>query len=351
MISKLNKTELKKNQPEHPKQLRILKKNLIHIQGLPKMFAIINLLKSEEYFGQYGTIEKFIIKYKIGQDNNKKAYSAYVTYSNELEAALAILCLDSLLIQGKIIRAFFGTTKYCINFLNNEKCPNLDRCIYLHQYINNNDIIINNNNDFTYNDHINLAKKIIDSYKTEIKHLIEKMNKIKKRIFPSIDFILLSEEEKEKYFNEGNIGYFKNNNSNENDFELNNNIVTPSNFIINNNIYINTNNNRFLGGNNKLSNLNINDSIDKGKHKLFNQKNSIELKINNSISPSSPKELCSIFNNSINHILYAKPFLMSLKNINLSKLELNYLIEDLTKNDMDIYEILNGCLDPVNHLL
>ena len=67
------------------------------------------------------------------------------------------------------------------------------------------------------------------------------------------------------------------------------------------------------------------------------QKNSIEIKSNNSISPRSPKELCNIFNNSINHILYVKPYFMSLKNINLTKLELKYLIEDLTKKGMDVY--------------
>jgi len=29
--------------------------------------------------------------YKVNPENNKKAYSAYITYSNELEAAIAIL--------------------------------------------------------------------------------------------------------------------------------------------------------------------------------------------------------------------------------------------------------------------
>ena len=45
------------------------------------------ILKTDEYLGQYGTIIKYIISYKISQDTNKKVYSAYVTYSNELEAA------------------------------------------------------------------------------------------------------------------------------------------------------------------------------------------------------------------------------------------------------------------------
>lgn len=52
----------------------------------------------------------------MNPDTKTKKYSAYITYSNEREAALAILCVDSLMIQGKIIRAFFGTTKYCKYF-------------------------------------------------------------------------------------------------------------------------------------------------------------------------------------------------------------------------------------------
>ena len=111
-------------------EIRIIKRNLIHVQGLPKSLAITEVLKSDDYFGQYGTITHAMIKYKLNHENNKKLYSAYITYSNEIEAALAVLCVDSLLINGKIIRVFFGTTKYCINFLNNIKCPNLV-CFYI----------------------------------------------------------------------------------------------------------------------------------------------------------------------------------------------------------------------------
>ena len=108
MFAKLNNSNSQKeNKLEFLRQLRILKKNLIHIHGIPKGLANKDLLESEKYLGQYGTINKLIVSYKISQDTNKKAFSAYVTYSNELEAAIAILCIDSLLIQGKIIRAFF----------------------------------------------------------------------------------------------------------------------------------------------------------------------------------------------------------------------------------------------------
>ena len=42
---------------------------------------------------------------------------------------------------------------------------------------------------------------------------------------------------------------------------------------------------------------------------------------------------------------------MELKNINLQKLELEYFIDDLTKNGINIYTLLNDCLDPINNVL
>ena len=118
-----------KEKTEFLKKLRIIKQNLIHVQGLPKYLVNVNILKSRKYFGQYGTIKNIIISKKINQENNKEVYSVYITYKNNIEAACAILCVDSLLIFGKIIRAFFGTTKYCNYFLNNKTCPNLKKCM------------------------------------------------------------------------------------------------------------------------------------------------------------------------------------------------------------------------------
>ena len=38
------------------KEARIIKKNLIHVHGLPKRLSKLEILKSNEYFWQYGTI-------------------------------------------------------------------------------------------------------------------------------------------------------------------------------------------------------------------------------------------------------------------------------------------------------
>ena len=48
-----------------------------------------------------------IISEKTNPDTKKKSYSAYITYSNKIEASLAILCVDSLMYKGKLIRTFF----------------------------------------------------------------------------------------------------------------------------------------------------------------------------------------------------------------------------------------------------
>ena len=328
-------------------EIRIIKKNLIHVQGLPKSLAIADVLKSDDYFGQYGTITNAIINYKLNHENNKKLYSAYITYSSELEAALAVLCVDSLLINGKIIRVFFGTTKYCNNFLNNMKCPNLDKCLFLHQLASDKDIIINNDSNFSYNEHINLSKKIIQFSNFKNLNLIKTKKKKKKGVFPSIDFIFLNEEEKENYFISGNISYIKNipdnkiylNNFNEHskDFKLNyftnklnDEFFSESNLI--KNTYENSNPNINLSKKNKISGALGANSV--------NENNFIE-----------SNDITNIFQNSISHILRAKPFYSKLKNISLKKLEFDYFKKDLEKNGKDIYKLLDGCLDCINDLL
>ena len=353
MVDKMNTTELfEKNKIEYMRQLRIIKKNLIHIHGIPKSIAIINLLKTEKYLGQYGKIIRFILSYKINQENNKKFYSAYITYSNELEAALAILCIDSLLIEGKIIRAFFGTTKYCNHFLNKSKCPNLEHCIYLHQLISDNDIIIDNNknNVFSYNEHLKLAKKIVTDSNIKEKYLFQKTEKTEKNVFPSINFIFLNEEEKEKYFATGNIAYIRTNNINHDNVSLNHFNSPKKDLISNKDSYNIERKKILLDGSVGISNSNLSIIKNKEKSEYLSSKNLFEDK-NNNLDSLTSIQLHNIFHNSLNKILDRKPFYMALKNVNLQKIELEYFIKDLSKNGVNIYEILNGCLDPVNHLI
>ena len=135
-------------------QSRIIQRNLVYLIGLSSQLVKLEpKLKNFEYFGQYGKIVKLVLnKNKIYNSNgaNGPSYTCFVTYSSEAESSLAILSLDNTMIDNHEIKANYGTTKYCINFLKNLECKNKD-CIYLHKFADKKDIvsreIMNSNKD------------------------------------------------------------------------------------------------------------------------------------------------------------------------------------------------------------
>ena len=172
---------------------RIIQKNLVHFQGFPDCLYNQDLLLSKEYFGQYGHIIKIALVSKEDKIQKKKTNSAYITFENEKEAAFCILAVDSIKINDQLVRAFFGTTKYCTHFLNNYKCFNEDKCMFLHSLANSADII-NENTKFNYNDHIKLAKKIIDIGNAKNKKNIINMIFKFKSVLPNIKNIYTKEQ-------------------------------------------------------------------------------------------------------------------------------------------------------------
>jgi len=318
------------------KETRIIKKNLIHAHGFPKSLSKLEILKSYEYFGQYGTILNSILIKKVNSNTNKSTFSVYITFSDEKEAAIAILCVDSLIIEGKIVRAFYGTTKYCKYFLNNVACPNEHKCIFLHKLVTDEDIIINNDTKFSYDDHLNLAKKILKLYNVKF----FRYQKNKNSVFPPISFIYYTEEEKERLLESRNLGYAKDKSNINND----SNKLSNSNHKTSNNNSFEISNSVFFNNNNiKLSNNIININY---VYKPFNNLYVINQKDNKAFYPEfiDKSYLPIIFSNSIKHILFAKPFFMAKKNIPLRKLELEYFKDDLDKYGIDGYKLLEGCL-------
>jgi CCR4-NOT transcription complex subunit 4 len=59
--------------------------------------------------------------------------SAYITYAKPEDAGSCIQAIDGTWLDGKLLRASFGTTKYCSYFLRGVECANPD-CMYLHDY-------------------------------------------------------------------------------------------------------------------------------------------------------------------------------------------------------------------------
>ena len=91
-------------------------------------------LKRFEYFGQYGKVLSVTLnKEKAFQSENQGVcHSAYIQYSTEREASIAILSIDQYVFDGRLMHASFGRTKYCRFFLKGSNCLN-HGCPYLHK--------------------------------------------------------------------------------------------------------------------------------------------------------------------------------------------------------------------------
>ena len=181
---------------------RIIQKNLVHFQGFPNSLADPNLLIQPGYFGQFGKILKIVLVSKNDENTKKKSNSAYITFSTNEEAAYAVLVMDSLLIENNLVRCFFGTSKYCIHFLNNIECYNKEKCMYIHSIADDNEII-GVNSKFGYNEHLKLAKKIIGFGSFENRNYVMNLIIPFPTIFPNIKSIYL----KEDYFSDNNTTF------------------------------------------------------------------------------------------------------------------------------------------------
>lgn len=177
---------------------RIIQKNLVHFQGFPDSLYNEILLLSPEYLGQYGNIKKIVLVSKEDKVSHKKVNSAYITFETNEQAAYCILCLDSIKINGQLVRAFFGTTKYCYHFLNNYQCFNKDKCMFLHHMADSADII-DENTKFGYNEHINLAKNIIGYGSLQSKYYIANNSYgLMSTVLPNIKSIYNKEDDSTK---------------------------------------------------------------------------------------------------------------------------------------------------------
>ncbi|KAL6958546.1 RING-type E3 ubiquitin transferase [Sarracenia purpurea var. burkii] len=93
------------------------------------------LLQHREYFGQYGKVLKVSISRTAAgsiQHLANNTCSVYITYSKEEEAVRCIQSVHGFVLDGRSLRACFGTTKYCHAWLRSVPCSNPD-CLYLHE--------------------------------------------------------------------------------------------------------------------------------------------------------------------------------------------------------------------------
>ncbi|CAA0811948.1 RNA binding (RRM/RBD/RNP motifs) family protein [Striga hermonthica] len=115
--------------------VRVIQRNLVYIVGLPLNYADEDILLRKDYFSQYGKVLKVSISRTATgaiQQFANNTCSVYITYSKEEEAVRCIQSVHGFVLDGKSLRACFGTTKYCHAWLRNVLCNNKD-CLYLHE--------------------------------------------------------------------------------------------------------------------------------------------------------------------------------------------------------------------------
>lgn len=119
---------------KHLAGLRVVQKNLVYVTGLsPKVQEdrLLETLRGDQYFGQYGKIVKIVVS-KAKDNINPQSVGVYVTYARKQDAAMCIAAVDGSQNGDRVLRAQFGTTKYCSAYLRNEQCTNRN-CMFLHE--------------------------------------------------------------------------------------------------------------------------------------------------------------------------------------------------------------------------
>ena len=181
--------------------IRVICKKILYLIGIPYEIANEETLTKKEYLGQYGSIQKIIVNKNgyLKNESNFPTYSSYITYSNEIEASLALLSLNNSTLFNHKLNACYGTNKYCNSFLKGIECNNKD-CFYLHEKASKNDIIIKNDTQMKaqFIEQQKIATKIADIFSPNQKEIyLNKGLEIKKEFkqnkidnyFPTIDTI------------------------------------------------------------------------------------------------------------------------------------------------------------------
>lgn len=137
------KKEYDHNNRKHLAGTRVIQKNLVYVVGVnpPVPYEeVAATLKSDKYFGQYGKINKIVVNRKNPHSGNSNdhyhhhapGYGVYITFAAKDDAARCIAQVDGTYMDGRLIKAAYGTTKYCSSYLKGMVCPN-PNCMFLHE--------------------------------------------------------------------------------------------------------------------------------------------------------------------------------------------------------------------------
>ncbi|KAG6814288.1 hypothetical protein H0H92_013413 [Tricholoma furcatifolium] len=124
----------------HLANVRVVQRNVVYVVGIGPRFAkeeLIPTLRSNDYFGQYGKITKIILVKRTPSGGGDPVVGLYITYYRREDAARAIAAVDGAPstggARGDVMRASYGTTKYCMTFLRGVSCGD-HSCMNLHEW-------------------------------------------------------------------------------------------------------------------------------------------------------------------------------------------------------------------------
>ena len=129
--------------------IKIRKRNVCYVVGLPIHIATEQKLRSSEWFGQFGNIATIAIN-RNSKSIQANSIPAHITYDNDISALNAInFCNKFIFDDGRKLKATFGTQHYCRWFIAaNKKCTNVF-CGFRHSWCRPQDIITQKDiNDF-----------------------------------------------------------------------------------------------------------------------------------------------------------------------------------------------------------
>ncbi|KAL1964795.1 hypothetical protein VTN77DRAFT_6662 [Rasamsonia byssochlamydoides] len=130
------KREIEASSRKNLAGVRVVQKNLVYVIGLNPTIRdenqLLQTLRGHDYFGQYGEIEKIVVSKAKPGGNPNQGIGVYVTFARKQDAATCIAAVDGSVNGDRVLRAQYGTTKYCSSFLRGEQCNNRN-CTFLHE--------------------------------------------------------------------------------------------------------------------------------------------------------------------------------------------------------------------------
>lgn len=129
------KREVEKESRKNLIGVRVVQKNLVYVTGLApggREDELPKVLRRPEYFGQYGNIQKISISNRKSPDGHHHSLGIYVTFEKNEDAQKCIQAVNGSVNGDRVLKAQYGTTKYCSAWLKFEKCNN-PGCMFLHE--------------------------------------------------------------------------------------------------------------------------------------------------------------------------------------------------------------------------